>query len=366
MRECESCTLDSAFETLTFGARRGPLSKLTSMIPGMSEMMGGNEDEAGKKMKRVAFIFDSMTTEELDSDGSLFRDEPSTVASTSKNPTPSENGKEKAVSPEDDMTPREPNKRILRIARGSGTSVTEVEELLMQHQMFAGMVKKAGGKSGWCVWCSSSLLSSSLTVLWSSRMSKMKAGAGGRPGMGGMPGMPALGPGGMPDLSKMTPGQMAQMQVGSPRPFGARRSLISISRHSLHLPASFTAPIDFSYHSSLFTHSPTSPPPLEHATAGHARTDGSAWRDAANAADDGEHGRRRGTARDGRNGWDAGHEQIDGDVRRRRAVAFEERQSWTSHVLQVSRLAFCEVWTDAASISCLCISCLCTAEERLR
>ena len=114
----------------------------------MSEMMGGNEDEAGKKMKRVAFIFDSMTTEELDSDGSLFRDP---EASTSKNPAPSENGKEKAVNPEDDMKPREPNKRVLRVARGSGTSVNEVEEVLMQHQMFAGMVKKAGGKSGWCV-----------------------------------------------------------------------------------------------------------------------------------------------------------------------------------------------------------------------
>lgn len=118
------------------------------MIPGMSEMMGGNEEEASKKMKRVAFIFDSMTTEELDSDGSLFRDP---QPSTSKHPAPSENGKEKAVNPEDDMKPREPNKRILRIARGSGTSVTEVEELLMQHQMFSGMVKKAGGKSGWCV-----------------------------------------------------------------------------------------------------------------------------------------------------------------------------------------------------------------------
>ncbi|ORY36619.1 signal recognition particle, SRP54 subunit, M-domain-containing protein [Leucosporidium creatinivorum] len=126
----------------------GPLSKLTSMIPGMSEMMGGNEEEASKKMKRVAFIFDSMTTEELDSDGSLFRDP---QPSTSKNPAPSENGKEKAVNPEEDMKPREPNKRILRIARGSGTSVNEVEELLMQHQMFAGMVKKAGGKSGWYV-----------------------------------------------------------------------------------------------------------------------------------------------------------------------------------------------------------------------
>ena len=35
------------------------------------------------------------------------------------------------------------------MARGSGTSVREVEELLAQHQMFSAMVKKAGGKQGW-------------------------------------------------------------------------------------------------------------------------------------------------------------------------------------------------------------------------
>ncbi|KAI5477073.1 hypothetical protein MNV49_006872 [Pseudohyphozyma bogoriensis] len=165
----------------------GPLSKLTSMIPGMSEMMGGNEEEASTKMRRIAFIFDSMTTEELDSDGKLFQND---GASTSKAVAPSENGKEKET--QDDASPREPNRRVLRVARGSGTSVNEVEELLSQHQMFAGVVKKAGGKSGW--------------------LSKMQQGAGrGGRGPMGMPGMPPMGPGGMPDMSKLTPGQLAQM-----------------------------------------------------------------------------------------------------------------------------------------------------------
>lgn len=161
----------------------GPLSKITSMIPGMSEMMGGNEGEATAKMRRMAFIFDSMSTAELDSDGGLFRDD---VASTSKS-SPSENGKEKALP---EMTPREPNKRVLRVARGSGTSVDEVEEVLAQHQMFSGMVKRAGGKSGW--------------------MTKMQQQA--QRGGAGAAGRPALGPSGMPDLSKLSPGQMAQMQ----------------------------------------------------------------------------------------------------------------------------------------------------------
>ncbi|KAL8279927.1 hypothetical protein RQP46_007777 [Phenoliferia psychrophenolica] len=173
----------------------GPLSKLTSMIPGMSEMMGGNEDEAGVRMKRIAFIFDSMTTAELDSDGSPFHD-------GLVKPKQPENGK---APQEDDMSPREPNKRVLRVARGSGTSVQEVEELLSQHLMFAGMAKKAGGKTGWMA---------------KMQQAQGRAGAGGRPGM---PGMPPMGPGGMPDLSKLSPGQMAQMQ--SMLPAGMREQM---------------------------------------------------------------------------------------------------------------------------------------------
>ena len=38
--------------------------------------------------------------------------------------------------------------RTQRVARGSGTSVREVQELLMQYQKFAQMVKKMGGIKG--------------------------------------------------------------------------------------------------------------------------------------------------------------------------------------------------------------------------
>ncbi|GAA5935928.1 hypothetical protein JCM10213_002157 [Rhodosporidiobolus nylandii] len=177
----------------------GPLSNLTSMIPGMSGLLGaGGEAEAGKRMKRVQFIFDSMTQDELDSDGSMFRDTPAA----------SVKGKEKEKEPvnEDPLGAREPNKRVLRVARGSGTSVQEVEELLAQHQMMAKMAKKMGGKNG--------------------LMGKLAAGAG-RPGAGGglpgMGGMPPMGPGGMPDLSKMSPSQLRAMQ--SMLPSGAREML---------------------------------------------------------------------------------------------------------------------------------------------
>lgn len=131
---------------------RGPLSKLTSMIPGMSDMMGGgNEAEATRRMKRIAFIFDSMTAEELDSDGTIFRD-PAPTASGAL--TAADKGKAKATPADENQDPtnplglREPNKRVLRVARGSGTTVQEVEELLAQHLMFAKMAKRMGGKNG--------------------------------------------------------------------------------------------------------------------------------------------------------------------------------------------------------------------------
>lgn len=155
------------------------------MIPGMSDMLGGagGEGEAARRMKRVAFIFDSMTTAELDSDGSMFRDDPKgnkkAIEAGDKDKKGKGKGKEVAakskgkenVSPAagdlsddddddadeagggdvDPLGGREPNARVLRVARGSGTSVQEVEELLSQHLMFAKMAKRMGGKNGMCV-----------------------------------------------------------------------------------------------------------------------------------------------------------------------------------------------------------------------
>lgn len=129
------------------------------MIPGMADMMGGgNEAEATRRMKRIAFIFDSMTAAELDSDGSVFRDpKPSpaggalTAAEKGKGKATTQDEKDGAEEKPDPANPlglREPNKRVLRVARGSGTSVQEVEELLAQHLMFAKMAKRMGGKNG--------------------------------------------------------------------------------------------------------------------------------------------------------------------------------------------------------------------------
>lgn len=113
-------------------------------------------------MKRMIYITDSMTASELDSDGSLFM----------------EMGK--------DGKPVALTWRVTRVARGSGTSVREVEELLCQYRMMANMAKQAGGKNGWL-----------------QAAQKMQQAAGGR----------GRGANGMP-----TPAQIQAMQVSNTGP----------------------------------------------------------------------------------------------------------------------------------------------------
>ena len=110
------------------GLCRGPISKIASMIPGLpQDLLQGSDEEGSLRMKRMIYITDSMTAAELDSDGAPFMEH-------------GEDGKPISLT-----------WRVTRVARGSGTSVREVEELLCQYQMMANMAKQAGGKNGWCV-----------------------------------------------------------------------------------------------------------------------------------------------------------------------------------------------------------------------
>jgi signal recognition particle subunit SRP54 len=107
---------------------RGPISKIASMIPGLpQDLLQGSDEEGSLRMKKMIYITDSMSTSELDSDGCLFM----------------EMGK--------DGKPVGLTWRVTRVARGSGTSVREVEEMLCQYRMMASVAKSAGGKNGWCV-----------------------------------------------------------------------------------------------------------------------------------------------------------------------------------------------------------------------
>lgn len=94
----------------------GPLSKVMGMLPGMSpEMLSAvGDDQGNNKLKTFMCIMDSMTASELDSDAKMFY---------------------------------ESDSRLYRVARGSGATVVEVQQLLMQYKMVgysASFVKPKG------------------------------------------------------------------------------------------------------------------------------------------------------------------------------------------------------------------------------
>ncbi|PNS21116.1 Signal recognition particle [Sphaceloma murrayae] len=171
--------------------KMGPLSKMAGMIPGLGGMMQGMDDEEGSmKLKRMMYICDSMTEKELDSDGKIFIDQPT---------------------------------RMTRVARGSGTTVREVEELLTQQKMMAGMAKKMKGGMQNMARAQGAMgggNNKQQMAAMQKRLASMGgAGGGGMPGMGGMDMgamMKALGGGGggMPNLGGMDMNAMMKMMGG--------------------------------------------------------------------------------------------------------------------------------------------------------
>jgi signal recognition particle subunit SRP54 len=104
----------------------GPVSQIMDMIPGLSNFMNqipnAKNVDVSVKFKSYMVIMDSMTDTELD-DPKVFQQK----------------------------TSRE--SRVVRLARGSGRSVREVNELLDQYKYFGDMIKKFGdmrvfGKDG--------------------------------------------------------------------------------------------------------------------------------------------------------------------------------------------------------------------------
>lgn len=169
-------TLRDFRENITSIMKMGPLSKLSGMIPGLSNLTAGLDDEDGSlKLRRMIYLFDSMTATELDSDGKIFVEQPS---------------------------------RIVRIACGSGTTVREVEDLLSQHRMMAGMAKKVGGQKKQ-MQRAQNMLKGGNKEQQMAAMQKRLAAMGGA---GGLPG----GLGGMGDMAKMM--QMLQGQGGGGMP----------------------------------------------------------------------------------------------------------------------------------------------------
>ncbi|KAI9802374.1 MAG: Signal recognition particle [Piccolia ochrophora] len=170
--------------------KMGPLSRMAGMIPGLSQMMNGMDDEeGGMKLKRMIYICDSMTIKELDSDGKVFVQQPT---------------------------------RMTRIAHGSGTSVREVEDLLTQHRMMAGMAKKMKGNMANMQRAQGAMGGGNRNQQMAAMQKRLQS-MGGAGGAGGAPGgmdlgamMKAMGGGGMPggmDMQAMMK-QMGGMMGG--------------------------------------------------------------------------------------------------------------------------------------------------------
>lgn len=170
--------------------KMGPLSKMAGMIPGLSNMMSGMDDEEGAmKLKRMIYITDSMTDAELDSDGKIFLQQPS---------------------------------RMTRIARGSGTSVREVEDLLTQHKMMANMAKKMKGGVANMQRAQGAMQGKNNKQQMEAMQKRLQSMGGGMPGGGDLANMMRMfggggGAGGMPGMGGQMPdmGQLMKMMGGA-------------------------------------------------------------------------------------------------------------------------------------------------------
>ena len=200
-------TLKDLRENITNIQKMGPISKVAGMIPGLGGMMQGMDDEDGSmKLRRMIYIFDSMTQKELESDGKILIEQPS---------------------------------RMTRIAHGSGTTVREVEEVLTQHKMMAQMAKNVGGNRKNMQRAQAMMSGGNKQqqmAAMQKRMQSMGAGRGGMPGgMGDMGKMMQMlqgmggggsgggGGGGMPNLGGMDMNAMMQQMGGMMGGGGAGR-----------------------------------------------------------------------------------------------------------------------------------------------
>ena len=157
-------TLEDFLEQMQQIRKMGPLQNLLAMIPGMGKALKDVDvDEAD--LKRIEAIIQSMTLEE--------RRRPDLL-----------NGKRKK-----------------RIARGSGRSAQEINELLRSYGEMKKMMKQLGGMGA--LGKMKALRGMSQGDM-AAQMEALAAG-GGLPGMGDMAGVGAPGPGGGPRRNKKVP-----------------------------------------------------------------------------------------------------------------------------------------------------------------
>jgi len=108
-------TMDDFFEQIKSIQKMGPMKSVLDMVPGFSSMKlpkGVDVSKQEEKMKKWSFIIQSMTKEE--------KEDPSIINAS----------------------------RINRIAKGSGSSESEVRELIKTYEQMKKMMKMLSGKRG--------------------------------------------------------------------------------------------------------------------------------------------------------------------------------------------------------------------------
>ena len=176
-------TLRDMYKQFQSVMKMGSLDKVMGMIPGMPDYLipKNGDDEQTNRLRKFLYMMDSMNDKELD-------------------------GKIDLQKKNDPQT----EKRIRRIAAGSGTHPTEVKMLLQTHQQFANMVNKMGksgmmgGKGGAKQRQMMEQMRKNPNAMMKQlqsnpqamQMMKQMQQSGGFPGMGGSGG-------GMPDMASM-------------------------------------------------------------------------------------------------------------------------------------------------------------------
>jgi signal recognition particle subunit SRP54 len=119
-------TLRDMYNQFQSVMKLGPMDKVMGMIPGMPDYLipKNGDDKSTNRLRIFIYIMDSMSDAELDGKIDMHKKNDPSV-----------------------------EKRIQRIAAGSGTHPTEVKMLLLAHKQFEGMVSKLGkagmiGKAG--------------------------------------------------------------------------------------------------------------------------------------------------------------------------------------------------------------------------
>jgi len=114
-------TLRDMYKQFQSVMKLGPIDKVMGMIPGMPDYLipqNGDDDESTNRLRKFMYMMDSMNDAELDGRVDMHRKDDPAV-----------------------------ERRVRRIAAGSGTHPNEVKMLLQTHRQFEGMVSKMG-KSG--------------------------------------------------------------------------------------------------------------------------------------------------------------------------------------------------------------------------